>query len=38
MAKLENIVGQDKSEMARGSKGWNQKTTLEISNAQLPNT
>lgn len=28
MVKLENIVGQDKSEMARGSKDWNQKTTV----------
>lgn len=38
MVKLKNIVeGQDKSEMARGSKDWNQKTTIEISNAELPN-
>lgn len=38
MVKLKNILeGQDKSEMARGSKDWNQKTTIEISNVQLPN-
>lgn len=38
MVKLKNIVeGQDKSEMARGSKDWNRKTTIEISNVELPN-
>lgn len=39
MVKLKNIVeGQDKSEMAKGSKDWNQKTPIGISNVELPNT
>lgn len=38
MVKLKNIVeGQDKSKMVSGSKDWNKKATMEISNAQLPN-
>lgn len=39
MVKLKNIVEeQDKNKMVRGSKDWNKKAAMEISNTQLPNT